>query len=224
MDYVFSDLLNAFAELHCVADNKRPAFIARLQHMQKMKFPPGTNAGRGRAAKYRAEHALLVAIALELNQFGLTPDKATKIIYRSLGFLCEGILETLDPTPIHLASEIVCFVPPRNLDDLSAGAVTDFGLTCQSFAEWLKNSKEEIDPQKNLGRTWRTSFFSFSSLLYVLPELIRRDDPQHAIEFWEALRQWAEPIVQLHKKQQEEEGYLFRHLDGVYTPALLALA
>lgn len=167
---------------------------------------------------------MLVAIALELNQFGLTPEKAIKIIYRSLGYLSEGILQALNPTPIHLHSEIICFVPPRNLDDLSAGAITDFGLHCQSFAEWLDQSKDQVDPQKFPGRTWRTSIFSFSSLLFILPDIIRRDDADHAIEFWEALRRWAQPIAALHKKQQEEEGYLFRHLDGDYTEALLALA
>jgi hypothetical protein len=52
LELSFAQVEKALAHTHNIAEPKRRAFAARLQHLQKLKFPAGTNTGRGRAAKY----------------------------------------------------------------------------------------------------------------------------------------------------------------------------
>lgn len=65
--------------MHRVVDSRRSAFQGRLKHYQKQGFPAGINTGRGRAATYNIEHALQMAVALEMNQVGLNPERAAQI-------------------------------------------------------------------------------------------------------------------------------------------------
>lgn len=65
--------------MHSIADEKRSAFSNRLRHLQKLGFPPGTNAGRGRAVAYQTGHAIQLAIVLEMNQVGLSPERAIRL-------------------------------------------------------------------------------------------------------------------------------------------------
>lgn len=76
----YAQVADALAGYHRVADANRTAFRGRLQHFQRLGFPPGINTGRGRSAKYGFWQVLLLALGLELVQFGLSPEKAVSIL------------------------------------------------------------------------------------------------------------------------------------------------
>jgi len=80
MNFTFAEVDGALAAAHGIASAKRNAFRARLQHFQKLGFPEGLNTGRGRAAVYNPGHIILLGIALELGQLGLTPERAKAVI------------------------------------------------------------------------------------------------------------------------------------------------
>ncbi len=73
-----------FAALHRIAPEKRTAFRGRLQHFQKLRFPPGVNTGRGKAAEYGAGSILSLAVALELVQLGVPPDRSVRLLTENL--------------------------------------------------------------------------------------------------------------------------------------------
>lgn len=87
MIFSFSDVEAVLARMHDVTKERRSAFTHRIKHLQRLKFPPGTNTGRGRAAVYLPRHVILLSVMLELNQMGLLPDRAVK--------LCLGRMQTL---------------------------------------------------------------------------------------------------------------------------------
>jgi hypothetical protein len=76
----FAHVEQVLALAHEIRDDKRAAFAARLKHLQRLGFPPGVNTGRGVAATYDIGHLFLLGLALELNQLGLTPERAADVL------------------------------------------------------------------------------------------------------------------------------------------------
>jgi hypothetical protein len=68
------------ALLHEIGADKRVAFRARLKHFQRLGFPEGVNVGKGKSAKYGAGHVITLALALELAELGLTPERIVTLI------------------------------------------------------------------------------------------------------------------------------------------------
>ena len=73
-DLSYAQVADVLAAQHEVADANRVAFRGRLQHFQRLGFPAGINTGRGRSAKYGFGQVLMLALGLELIQFGLSPE------------------------------------------------------------------------------------------------------------------------------------------------------
>ncbi|VWX52977.1 hypothetical protein [Novosphingobium sp. 9U] len=76
----FGELEAALAEMHDVAASKRTAFQARLKNFHRLAFPPEFEAVKGRAAQYTPAQAYEMALAVELTQLGLPPDRATTVL------------------------------------------------------------------------------------------------------------------------------------------------
>jgi hypothetical protein len=86
--FQFAQVEQALAGMHRVVDERRTAFQGRIKHYQKQyHFPAGTNTGRGRAATYYVSHAVQLAIALEMNQVGLNPERAARICSNRMSML-----------------------------------------------------------------------------------------------------------------------------------------
>lgn len=98
--------------VHRIPDERRPAFVGRLQHLQKRGFPPGVNTGRGRAATYHAEHAFLLGVALQLNELSVSPERSIRLIELSFARLAGGALAAIK------GEAILCEVPTSSLQDL----------------------------------------------------------------------------------------------------------
>lgn len=75
---------HGLAMAHEVDAGRLPAFRSRLRNLQRLGIPPGIALGRGRAATYGAGEILLMALALELIQLGLTPERASFVIRENL--------------------------------------------------------------------------------------------------------------------------------------------
>lgn len=55
-------------------------FSARFRYFQRLRFPAGTNTGRGRPASYRLEQMLQIVLAFELLNAGLAPTPVVRTI------------------------------------------------------------------------------------------------------------------------------------------------
>lgn len=75
-----SQMLELLADAMEVPDERRSALLGRFQHLQRLSLIEGINPGRGRAAEYRAHHVLVVAIAFEMLQLGLTPERVVHVL------------------------------------------------------------------------------------------------------------------------------------------------
>lgn len=181
------------ALMHSIADNKRRAFVGRLQHLQKRGFPEGINTGRGRAARYEPHHVLLISMVLQLNELGIPPDKSIRLVNDGIGAIAGGVMETMVPTPADLTETIYCHVPPAGLEELSSREISSFGLRF-SRSKVLMETFSAVADKPAL--QFRVSLFSISGHVIWLPLFLRDRDAQHRDDFWSALKAWAEPLAE----------------------------
>jgi len=59
---------------------KRSALLGRFQHLQRLKLIEGINPGRGKAAEYGAHQIIVILIAFQMLQLGLTPERTVSVI------------------------------------------------------------------------------------------------------------------------------------------------
>lgn len=73
-------LLSVLGQAMLVDPAGAGAFLGRFQHLQRLRLVEGINPGRGRQAAYRANQVMVIAIAMQLLQLGLSPERAVRII------------------------------------------------------------------------------------------------------------------------------------------------
>lgn len=76
----FGELEAVLADLNGIPSHQRTAFQARLKNFHRLGFPAGIGQGRGKAVIYTARELILMAVAVELTQLGLTPERVIEVI------------------------------------------------------------------------------------------------------------------------------------------------
>ncbi|MGI8705982.1 MAG: hypothetical protein ACR2JJ_09350 [Sphingomicrobium sp.] len=75
----FGEVEARLARLHEISSEKRTQFQARLRNFQKHGIPAGVRSGRGRVVHYEPGQVLELALALELTQLGLLPERIGRV-------------------------------------------------------------------------------------------------------------------------------------------------
>jgi hypothetical protein len=195
MELTFAQVEKALALTHNIADGRRSAFSSRLKHLQKLKFPPGINTGRGRAATYSVGHLFLLGVALELNQLGLSPERAADVITRNLRQVAEGglIAARHGPPKGSFPTPVLLYFDPANLSDLMHSVhAEDRASRSFHFGELRQAAKEFSGWMR--GGLHRMSFFSLSALLHNLAGYSRGDRPRE--DFYRGLLAWCQELVE----------------------------
>lgn len=78
-----AELLDLVAKVMEVPPERRSALLGRFQHLQRLSLIKGINPGRGSAAEYKANHLIVVLIAFQMLQLGVTPERAVTIIQQN---------------------------------------------------------------------------------------------------------------------------------------------
>jgi len=73
--------------LHNVIPERRIALMGRLKHLQRLGWPPDSNLGKGKRVRYSAQQIVLVALALEMIQLGLTPERTVKTLQAHFAYI-----------------------------------------------------------------------------------------------------------------------------------------
>ena len=191
MDFEFRQIEGALAATFEIADDRRSAFVHRLQHIQKKGFPSGTNTGRGRAAVYRVEHLFLLAVLLELGQLGYTPARAAKLITDNLidlGGIAYGAASR-DPAKA-FDHPIVLYMRPAGLGDLVVSSTADHIFLHGDF----ERAQEDFAWAFKQGQM-RMAFFSLSALIQKLATIIMAGTDQPIIRFYEELAAWGSAMA-----------------------------
>tara|TARA_R110001599_G_scaffold193040_1_gene388724 strand:+ start:8605 stop:9270 length:666 start_codon:yes stop_codon:yes gene_type:complete len=196
VNFSFSEVEEALAVTYDIDESKRLAFRARLQHLQKLKFPAGLNTGRGRAATYTVGHIYLLAVALELLQLGLSPDRAKRVIEEDLHSVAMAgsmVARSGAPESRRFTAPMFLYCDPAALRELTKiyqdedwASQTFFyggmGAVTESFKEWFIEGVQ------------RMAFFSVSALVFDLARCMLPKTKSMAV-FYEGLAEWADPFI-----------------------------
>ncbi|MEJ6594676.1 hypothetical protein [Parasphingorhabdus sp.] len=164
MEISYGELEDFLAEIHGVAAEKRSALKGRLKHFQRLKWPAGTNQGKGARVKYGVGQTLSLATGFELLQLGLTPERVVEHFKFSFVTLPMGFLSSLGqygPNP----DPVFYIFSPESLQSLRDQEDTvDF----QSYMI----SKSELEKNFNYLPIIQFRRFAFINIHSVLAEYI----------------------------------------------------
>lgn len=76
----FGELEASLAAIHDIADTKRTAFQARLKNFHRLGYPVGLKTTKGKAATYSPGQVVEMALALELTELGLPPERVVRVL------------------------------------------------------------------------------------------------------------------------------------------------
>ena len=95
MEFTYRDVVETFCLKHQISDTRKNAFKGRLQHFQRLGFPPGVNTGKGKAASYKWRELVLLGLALEYAEIGSTPDRSITEVSKFTDVLIIGLARSL---------------------------------------------------------------------------------------------------------------------------------
>jgi hypothetical protein len=78
--WTFAKLEAALAQWHSIHSTKRTAFQARLKNFLRLGFPPMLESTKGKATEFNAWSAYCLAVALEMTQLGMPPDRTIRAL------------------------------------------------------------------------------------------------------------------------------------------------
>ena len=95
--WTFGELEGVLASVHGIDQTKRTAFQSRLKNFHRLGYPLGFRAVKGKAATYTPLQIIEMALAVEMTQLGLPPERAAATAF--------GEFQPIDPgdTPEALA-------------------------------------------------------------------------------------------------------------------------
>lgn len=187
--------------IHEIDGEKLPAFLARLKHLQKLGFPPGTNTGKGRPAAYSFEALCQLIAALELIQIGWLPTRAVLLVTNNwrLGRItfASALVDVTGNTPRspnRFGDSWLWLLFPESLreltisgekDDDYAGAVGFHRLHELETQLWKDNRDGDYAPI--IGANHRVAFINITS---VIRELMYQFEPIRKVDCLLEARAW----------------------------------
>ena len=106
-----SQMLKLLADAMLVPEERRSAFLGRFQHLQRLSLISGINPGRGRAARYDPLQIMVVAIAFQMLQLGLSPERTVQAISQNKERLYYAISLSTGPSGEEVGNSIIWFDP-----------------------------------------------------------------------------------------------------------------
>lgn len=199
MQFTFAQVERALALTNNIADERRSAFSHRLKHLQRLKFPPGVNTGRGRAATYTVGHLYLLGVALELNQLGSTPERAVRTIQQNRLDIEVAAAQVCLDGPPEGAFEfpVVLYYDPAALRDLMAMPADGETAASLHYGDIL-TSADHLKSWMRGGLS-RLAFISVSALAW---DLANYCGGKHE-DFYAELNRWARACVKEHPSRDD---------------------
>jgi len=184
------------ADLVGVPEGNGSRFRAKLKQLQRMGFPDAINVGRSTNAAYGPVQIFQLAIALELIQLGLTPERATANVRRWWDTFRSAIISVPNR-----GSPVAIFLLPADASSLAHGANqadganpwASYGVMVVSLdaADDPNRGNDAIDGLLTLTSLPRTLGISISTLVQNLRDHCEKaglDWPA----FWREVEKWSE--------------------------------
>lgn len=87
----FGELEARLSRLHEISSEKRTQFQARLRNFQRLGIPAGVGSGRGKVVHYGVGQVFEMALAIELTQLGLLPERIQQIFFANKYPISEAV-------------------------------------------------------------------------------------------------------------------------------------
>jgi hypothetical protein len=192
----FSIVDRVLAAAHNIRRDRRSAFSNRLKNYQKNGFPSGTNTGRGRAATYTVGHLLQLGLALELNQLGLTPERAAAVIGSDMHAVAMALSHAAGQGPSEEGFQLPFFLyfDPAALSDLMDEWGEDRAVGSFDYAG-LGQLKVNLDNWGAAGVS-RISLVNVSAMLWDLANgLAFQFENVSPADVYDQVQAWAAPLI-----------------------------
>lgn len=127
--WTFGELEAVLANVHGIDQTKRTAFQSRLKNFHRLRYPVGFQAVKGKAATYTPLQIIEMALAVEMTQLGLPPERASWVL-------------TCNRWPILMATEMVA----RELHRDPAAFNSESGLSEAALSMFLYFDPAALNP------------------------------------------------------------------------------
>ena len=104
-------MLNLIGDAMAIPGHKRSSLLGRFQHLQRLQLIKGINPGRGTAANYRPHQVLIVAVAFQMLQLGLSPERVVNVIQHNQDRLRLAMSLATDPGGNDIPVSMIWFDP-----------------------------------------------------------------------------------------------------------------
>ncbi len=151
ISWTFGELEAALASVHSIAPTKRTAFQSRLKNFHRLGYPLGFKGAKGKAAKYSPLQIIELALAMEMTQLGMPPERSSDLLISNRW-------------PILMATELVA----RELHAAPAAWSMAAGLADNTLSMFLYfdpaalqplMSQSDIKPQAESGEPSSSVFY-----------------------------------------------------------------
>lgn len=170
--WTFGELESVLASVHGIDQTKRTAFQSRLKNFHRLGYPLGFKAVKGKAATYTPLQIIEMALAAEVTQLGLPPERASWVLIRNrwpILMATEMVARELHRDPAAFSSEsglsesalsmflyfdpaalnpLTLHLPAEVLPDLDEAANSFFyggiGIVREGIAAWTSGSSARI--------------------------------------------------------------------------------
>ena len=127
--WTFGELESVLASVHGIDPTKRTAFQSRLKNFHRLGYPLGFRAVKGKAATYTPLQIIEMALAIEMTQLGLPPERATWVL-------------TCNRWPILMATAMVA----RELERIPDAFDVESGLSDRALSMFLYFDPAALHP------------------------------------------------------------------------------
>ena len=206
--WTFGQLESVLAEINFVAKSKRTAFQSRLKNFHRLGFPSDFSAIKGKTSHYGPGHVYEMALAVELTQLGLSPERVVRVLSRNrlpvvmAARLAVRGLEAWFKRPLFDKSSpapIFVYFDPEALEPLTLEDVDEFEVVTDEATESffygglgiLHEKLGQIDP----GAGHRLSLVNVTAMLVVSEAMLKGG-------FLKALGEWASDDALLDEGEQ----------------------
>lgn len=145
MRYGFGQIEAALQKMQGVNQSKATAFRARLRYLQQKVDIGMPRAGGGRRANFEIQHAVLFAVAIELEQYGMTPEKiASAFNFQGMDKKMQKLrtaIANAAKNPGTGANAIILWFAPNSLSEATSDS-QDGDLATVTF-NWTRMSEVE---------------------------------------------------------------------------------
>jgi hypothetical protein len=194
LELSFGQIERVLAATENIRHDRRSAFANRLKNYQKASFPEGINTGRGRAARYGIGHVLQLGLALELNQLGLTPERAAAVINSDMHSVAMTFSAAASETRHSLRRPWFLYLDPAGLSDLMEEGDEDRSVGSFFYAGFGQ-FKESFDSWGRSGKLRRLSILNVTDLLHDVATATAREARLPVAQIYDAAKEWASPYI-----------------------------